>query len=234
MTSNTTPIASLADEPGMQARGLIYDFLMARDPDRALMVTNMLPPSTDCATVDDGLSGVLEWLPELDSTVLAAYLARLQTTGAMARLCPNGLGAENAAAVWLKAGNDAKALNSAAASEKPLVLARTQSEIIARRLSAGDMKGARSLARTAAADPASLTSGSVFERAGAARMRVRLIHQLARLGEVREAEHLAAAYPGPGWRGFAYSVIVATTNRERAVPNWGGPFLDLTDVPADR
>lgn len=166
--------------------------------------------------------------------MLAAYLARLQTTGAMARLCPNGLGAENAAAVWFKAGNDAKALDSAAAAKKPLVLARTQSEITERRLSAGDVEGARSLARTAAAAPASLTAGSVFERASAARVRVRLIHQLTRSGEVREAEHLAAAYPGPGWRGFAYSVIVATTNRERAVPNWGGPFLDLTDVPADR
>lgn len=166
--------------------------------------------------------------------VLAAYLARLQTTGTMARLCPNGLGDENAAAVWLQAGNETKALNAANASEKPLVLARTQLEIIERRLSAGDMEGARSLARTAAADSAFLTTANMFERSAAARGRVRLIHQLTRLGEVKEAERLAATYPGPGWRGFAYSIIVATMNRNRAVPNWGGPFLDLTNVPTDQ
>lgn len=166
--------------------------------------------------------------------MLAACLARLQTTGAMARLCPIGLGAENAAVVWLKAGNDAKALNPAAASEKPLVLARTQSEIVERRLSAGDMEGARSLARTAAADPVSLTAGSVVERAGAARMRVRLVHQLARLGELREAEQLAAAYPRAGLARFRLFDHRCNDEPRAGGPNWGGPFLDLTDVPADR
>ncbi len=68
-------------EPGQQAQGLIADFLHARDLDRALTVTNLLSPSDDCAAVDHGLTGVLEWvLPSQDSTVVAAYMTRLTTS----------------------------------------------------------------------------------------------------------------------------------------------------------
>ncbi|MEP9835506.1 hypothetical protein, partial [Staphylococcus aureus] len=100
-------------EPGQQAQGLIADFLHARDLDRALTVTNLLSPSDDCAAVDDGLTGVLEWvLPSQDSTVVAAYMTRLTTSGILARLCPKGLSSEIAAEAWLNAGNDDKALEA--------------------------------------------------------------------------------------------------------------------------
>ena len=75
----------------MQARGLIYDFLMARDLDRALMVTNMLPPSTDCATVDDGRRSI--WLPHTPGPAGAVLPIRssLQRRTASGR-CPTGAG----------------------------------------------------------------------------------------------------------------------------------------------
>ena len=47
---------------------MIAHFLRARDLDRALTMTNLLYPSDDCTAVDDGLTGVLEWvLPSQDS-----------------------------------------------------------------------------------------------------------------------------------------------------------------------
>lgn len=137
------------------------------------------------------------------------------------------------AETWLDAGNEAKALQAATASDKPVVLAKTRVAVADRRLNAGDAAGAKAITTLTADSLPSLTSGSPMERSAAARLRVRLIYQLAQLGGVATAERLASGYPGPGWRGFAYSVIVATVNRARAVPNWGGPFLDLQEVAAD-
>lgn len=225
----------LLSEPATQAQGLIADFLRARDFDRAIRVTNLLPPSADCAMVDDGLTGVTEFvLPMQDSGVVATYLARLQASGSLMRLCPKGLGDEIAADVWLKAGDDAKALDAATRSGKSLVLAKTRLAIIERHIESGDITDARSMLRVAAAALPALDAGNQFDRAAVARQRIRLIHLLAKTGDGEGAEQLASSYPGPGWRGFAYSVIVATTNRERAGPDWGGPFLDLQEVPAER
>lgn len=224
----------LLPEPGTQAQGLIAEFFKARDFDRAMLVTNLLPPSADCTMVDDGLTGVAGWvLPTQESTVVATYMARLESSGSLARLCPNGLGEEIAAEVWLQAGDDAKALAAATKTGSLLVLAKTRLAIVERRLGSGDMASARSLLQTAAAAAPALDVGDQFARAAAARQRIQLIHLLAKVGEAEMAERLAAAYPGPGWRGFAYSVIVATMNRERAGPTWAGPFLDLQEVPAD-
>lgn len=235
LQKGAAPDDALPDEPSTKARGLIQDFLQAKDIDRALTVTNLLPPSNDCMSYDDGLTGVMLWvLPLMGEAEVAAYMERLQTSGSWKRLCPNGVGDEIATEVWLKAGNEAKALEAAAASRKPLVLARTRFAVVERRLRAGDTSSARSVALASAATPVPLDSGTVFDRSGAAGSRVRLIYQLAKVGEAAEAERLASAYPGAGWRGFAYSVIVATTNRERAGPDWGGPFLDLQEVPADQ
>lgn len=225
---------SLSDEPATQAQGLISDFLHARDFDRAIKVTNLLPSSADCAMVDDGLTGVTEFvLPMQDSGVVATYMARLQASGSLARLCPKGLGDEIAADVWLKAGEDAKAVDAATRSGKPLVLAKIRLAVIERRVGSGDIAGARSMLQATAAALPALDAGNQFDRVAAARQRIRLIHFLAKTGDGEEAEQLASSYPGPGWRGFAYSVIVATTSRERAGPDWGGPFLDLQEVPAD-
>ena len=224
----------LLPEPGTQAQGLIAEFFKARDFDRAMLVTNLLPPSADCTMVDDRLTGIAGWvLPTQNSTVVATYMARLEASGSLARLCPNGLGEEIAADVWLQAGDDAKALDAATRTGKPQVLGKTRLAIIERRLGSGDVAGARSLLETAAAAVPALDVGDQFARAAAARQRIQLIHLLTKIGEVKMAERLAAAYPGPGWRGLAYSVIVATMNRERAGPNWAGPFLDLQEVPAD-
>src|SRR3546814_18223194 len=46
----------------LQAHGLIADFLKAQDFDRAIEVTNLLHPSSDCAMVDDGLTGGMQWV----------------------------------------------------------------------------------------------------------------------------------------------------------------------------
>lgn len=221
-------------EPGQQAQGLIADFLHARDLDRALTVTNLLSPSDDCAAVDDGLTGVLEWvLPSQDSTVVAAYMTRLTTSGILARLCPKGLSSEIAAEAWLNAGNDDKALEAASRLGDPLVLGKTRLAVIQRRMTTGDASGAGSLLRMMADAPPPLDRGDPFEQVRAARQRIQLIHLLTKAGNIEDAERLASAYAGPGWRAFAWSVIVGTKGRDRAGPNWAGPSLDLQDVPAD-
>src|SRR3546814_20930118 len=66
----------------LQAHWLIADFLKAQDFDRAIEVTNLLHPSSDCAMVDDGLTGVMQWvLPTIDGAAVAAYMAHLLTSG---------------------------------------------------------------------------------------------------------------------------------------------------------
>lgn len=227
--------ASLSDSPATKAQGLIGDFLTAKDVARAVAVTNLLAPSVDCSQVYENLPAVFQWVlsPRTDEAVVAAYLDRLQATGTWARLCPNGMDQELVAEAWLNAGNEAKALEAATASGKPVVLAKTRIGVADRRLRAGDVAGTKVIADAAANSLPSLTSGTPVERSIAARLRVQLIHQLALLGEVARAEGLASGYPGPGWRGFAYSVIIATVNRARAGPAWAGPFLDLQEVAAD-
>lgn len=166
----------LLPEPGTQAQGLIAEFFKARDFDRAMLVTNLLPPSADCTMVDDGLTGVAGWvLPTQESTVVATYMARLESSGSLARLCPNGLGEEIAAEVWLQAGDDAKALAAATKTGSLLVLAKTRLAIVERRLGSGDMASARSLLQTAAAAAPALDVGDQFARAAAARQRIQLI-----------------------------------------------------------
>lgn len=221
--------------PAIAAQGLIADFLAGGDVDRAVAVTNLLPSSADCAMVDDGLTGVLELaLVPQEQNVVAAYLSRLYASGAVERLCPSGLSDEIAADAWLKAGDEGKALDAANASGDPRTLGRIRLEVVRRRLSSGDLAGARLMARAAAAEAPALTAGTIYQRAATAAERVHLIHLLARVGETQEAQRLAAAYPGPGWRGFAYSVIVATMNSDRAGPSWAGPLLDLQEVPPDQ
>ncbi|GAA3720319.1 hypothetical protein GCM10022268_30750 [Sphingomonas cynarae] len=221
----------ISPEPAAQAQGLIADFLKARDLDRAMTVTNLLTPSSECTMVDDGLTGVTEWvLPTQDSTAVAAYITRLQASGSLARLCPKGLGDEIAADVWLHAGEDGKAIDAATRSGNPLVLGKTRLSIIERRMQAGDAAGTRSTLQTAAAAVPALDTGNLSDRNAAARQRLQLIHFLAKVGDTENAERLATGYPGPAWRSFAYSVIVATINRDRAGPNWGGPFLDIQEV----
>src|SRR3546814_1331957 len=59
----------------LQAHGLIADFLKAQDFDRAIEVTNLLHPSSDCAMVDDGLTGVMQWvLPTIDGEIGSAHV----------------------------------------------------------------------------------------------------------------------------------------------------------------
>src|SRR3546814_1010775 len=66
----------------LQAHGLIADSLKAQDFDRAIEVTNLLHPSSDCEMVDDGLTGVMQWvLPTIDGAAVAAYMANLLTSG---------------------------------------------------------------------------------------------------------------------------------------------------------
>src|SRR3546814_1104194 len=78
-----------SDLLSLQAHGLIADFLKAQDFDRAIEVTNLLHPSSDCAMVDDGLTGVMQWvLPTIDGAAVAAYMAHLLTSGTWDRLCP--------------------------------------------------------------------------------------------------------------------------------------------------
>ncbi len=234
LAQRPSPAASVAEQPSTQAQGLIADLLRAGDMDRAVEVTALLPASDDCSAVDGGLTGVFFWVvPLQDESVIAAYMAHLQESGLLDRLCPRGLDDELAAMVWLKAGDVAKALEAAAATGKPLVLASTRVEAVERRLRSGDVLGARSILQAAAAAPASLDAVKPFERVAAARVRVRLIHLLAKVGEVRTAERLASSFPGPGWRSLAYSVIFATVNRDHAGPGWSGPNLDLQEVPAD-
>ncbi len=226
--------AGLSSEPATQAQGLIADFLAARDFERAVEVTNLLPPSTDCVMVDDGFTGIVELvLPTQNSKTVAAYVSRLQASGSLARLCPNGLDDELAADMWLKAGAESRALEAASRSGKPLVLLKARLSIVERRMDLGDQAGARSMLQTATAAAIASGSGNEPDRAATIRERLRLIHLLARIGDVDAAERLASTYPGPGWRGFAYSVIFATTHRGQAGPNWGGPFLDLQEVSAE-
>lgn len=232
--TQSTP-ASLSEDSPVKAQGLIGDFLRAHDIDRAVAVTNLLAPSADCAMLGDGLTGVAEFvLPMQDSDVVAAYMARLQASRSLARLCPNGLGDEIAAKVWLTAGDDDRALDAVTRSGKPLIITATRLAIIERRTASGDIRRARSMAQATATALPPLDAGDEFERVAAANQRIRLIHLLAETGDLQQAKRLASGYPGPGWRGFAYSVIVATINRSRAGANWAGPFLDLHEVAADR
>lgn len=226
---------SLSDSPVTKAQGLIGDFLMEKDVERSVAVTNLLAPSADCSQVYENLPAVFQLVlaPQTDEAVVSAYLNRLQSTGTWTRLCPNGVDQELVAEAWLNAGNEAKTLEAATASGKPVVLAKTRIAVADRRLQAGDAAGAKAITAATADSLPSLTSGPPMERSVAARLRVQLVHQLAQLGEGAAAERLASGYPGPGWRGFAYSVIVATVNRARAGPAWGGPFLDLQEVAAD-
>ncbi len=142
------------------------------------------------------------------------------------------MGDEIAADVWLKAGDDTKALNAATLLGKSLVLAKIRLAITERRMESGDITGAKSMLQAMAATLPALNAGNQFDRI-TARQRIRLIHLFAKAGDVKPAEQLASSYPGPGWRGFAYSVIVATTNREHSGPDSGGPFLDLQEVSAE-
>ncbi len=225
-----TPIA---DEPAVQARGLIADFLTARDVERALAVTNLLSPSADCVMGDEGLTDIMDMvLPMQDSDIVASYIARLQSSGSVMRLCPKGVDDEIAANVWLKAGDDAKALEAAIRSRNPRVVMSIRLAIVERRLESGDIADARVMLHSAVAALTVLDTGNRARQVSAV-LSIQLIHLLVRAGNVREAQRLATAYPGPGWRGFAYSVIVATMDRGKAVPNWGGPFLELPEVPAD-
>lgn len=229
------PDAALFDEPATQASGLIGDFLFANDIGRAVEVTTLLPSSNDCWMVDDGFTGVVSFvLPVVrDEAAVGAYLDRLTETGTLSRLCPRGVHPEHATDMWLRAGREAKALEVAAASGDPALLGTIRRSVADRRLGRGDVAGARAVILSAAAVPPPLDAGDTFRRQAAAGARIILIHQLARIGDVSAAERLAAAYPGPGWRGFARSVIVATTGRERAGPRWAGPSLHLSNVPPE-
>ncbi len=143
------------------------------------------------------------------------------------------MSSEIAAEAWSNAGNDDKALEAASRSGDPLVLGKTRLAVIERRMTTGDASGAGSLLRMMASAPPPLDRGDPFERVHAARQRIQLIHLLTKAGNIGDAERLASAYAGPGWRAFAWSVIVGTKDRDRAGPNWAGPSLDLQDVPAD-
>lgn len=233
--SGSSAETDLSDSPATKAQGLISDFLSATDIERAVAVTSLFPTSEDCSQVFENLPAIFEWvLPtQQDDAIVAAYLDRLQTTGIWKRLCPNGVDKELAAEVWLGAGNEEKALEEASASGKPIVLAKIRVGVVERRLSAGDAAGAKTMIDAAAADLPSISTGTPLDRLIAARLRIQLIHQLVRAGDAATAERLADRYPGPGWRGFAYSVIVDTTNRKRAGPEWDGPLIDLQEVAAD-
>lgn len=235
MRSETGMDPSSGASPASEVQALIGDLLAANDVARAVAATDLLAPSVDCTIAYENLPAVFRWVlsPQRDEAVMSAYLDRLQSTGTWARLCPNGMDQELVADAWLNAGNEAEALQAAIASGNGAVLMKTRVAVADRRLGAGDAAGAKAIATVTADGLPSLASGSPMERSVAAGLRIRLIHQLAQLGEVATAERLASGYPGPGWRGFAYSVIVATVNRARAVPNWSGPFLDLQEVAAD-
>lgn len=223
----------LLSGPRMQAWTLVVDLLRIGDVEHAMRATELLPVSETCSTPDIGTGDVISHAVRLaDRTTLIAYMGRLRGTGLLSRLCPKGLDDDLAVDVWFAVGDEQKALEVATQAGKPLLLARTRLAVAERRRGAGDVQGARAMLREAAAvsAPAVADQG---ERGAAARQRMEMIHPLAGLGDVSEAERLAAGYPGPGWRGLAYSVIVATTNREKIPPNWVGPVVDLSEVPPD-
>lgn len=229
------PSDRLASQPAVQAHGLISHFLRERDVDRAVEVTGLLAASQDCRGVGQGLTGVIRYaLPHFREETVHTYLQRLREAGTPARLCPNGLPDDVAVQSWLLAGQEDQALGVATASGDAELIATTRLEVIDRLLRRGDADRAKALLLGAAQTPLSLDHVNPNRRIAAANRHIELIHGLMRVGEPAKAEHLAKEFPGPGWRGFAYSVIAATKLLGPEGLTRGGPSsLSLHEVPAE-
>jgi len=206
-----------AFEP-QQAYGLIGHFLRERDIERAVTVTGLLPPSSDCTRYDEGLTGLFSAGLPHNAPVIADYLDHLRAGGIWDRLCPNGVGPDIAAA---------------AATGIPIRLARMRAEVADRQLRAGKPESARPLVLAGLAAAPQIDAGTAMDRTIAARLRIRILNQLVQIGEAGKAERLAASFPGPGWRGFAYSVMAAA--KGRLAGRKAAVFVDdIGDVPVDR
>ena len=229
------PSDRLASQPAVQAHGLISHFLRERDVDRAVEVTGLLAASQDCRGVGQGLTGVIRYaLPHFREEAVHAYLQRLREAGTPARLCPNGLPDDVAVQFWLLAGQEDQALGVATASGDAEFIATTRLEVIDRLLRRGDIAHAKALLLLAAKTPLLLDNSNPNLRVAAANRQIALVHGLMRVGEPAEAERLAREFPGPGWRGFAYSVIAATKLLGPEGLRRGGPSsLSLQEVPAE-
>lgn len=225
-----------APRPEDQAYALISHFLWERDIDRAVEVTGLLAASQDCRGVGQGMTGLINRAlpPSYREEAVHAYLQRLREAGTPARLCPNGLPDDVAVQFWLLAGQEDQALGVATASGDAEFIATTRLEVIDRLLRRGDAVRAKPLLLRAAQTPLSLDHVNPNRRIAAANRHIELIHGLMRVGEPAKAERLAREFPGPGWRGFAYSVIAATKLLGPEGLTRGGPSsLSLHEVPAE-
>lgn len=224
-----------ASHPEDQAYALISHFLRARDVDRAVEVTGLLAASQDCRGVGQGMTGVIHYaLPHFREGTVHTYLQRLRDGGISERLCPNGLPDDEAVQSWLLAGQEDQALGVATASGDAELIATTRLDIINRLLGRGDLPRAKELFLLTAKTPLLLDNSNPNLRVAAANRHIKLIHGLMRVGEPAEATRLARQFPGPGWRGFAYSVIAATRLHGPEGLRRGGPSsFSLQEVPAE-
>lgn len=224
-----------ASQPEDQAYALISHFLQERDVDRAVEVTGLLAASQDCRGVGQGLTGVIHYaLPHFREEAVHTYLQRLRDAGISERLCPNGLPDDEAVQSWLLAGQEDQALGVASASGDAELIATTRLDIINRLLGRGDVARAKELLLRTAKTPLLLDNSNPNLRVAAANRHIELIHGLMRVGEPAEAERLAREFPGPGWRGFAYSVIASTKLLGPEGLRRGGPSsFSLQEVPAE-
>lgn len=229
-------VRGLVESDAIDARtevaGLISDLIELGETDRAIQALALLPPSADCEEPSKGF-GSLYFIALgtfRHSTNLARFLDRLPSSDSFHRICPNGLPHEMAANLEFKAGRLERALATAERTGDPGFAAAMRNNVAEEWLRRGEIDKVRPLILRAAERLPPFGSEDGLALRGAARARMDIIHDLARIGELERAKQLAMSFPGPGWRGVALSVIVGTAARDWAGPRWGGPETELTEV----
>lgn len=213
-------------DPATRASSLVADLLRLGYVDEAVGSLALLPVGPSCDRYDPGFGDLYNVaLSNFDAEpLLARFLDRLPASPEFRRLCPKGLSKALEADLEIRAGRPNRGLIAAAGVANVSDKVQLQADAADNLVKAGRRDEARSLLVTAAEQ----FTMPVTDTASA-NLRLRLIHQLARVGERVRAEQLASGFPRLGTRAVAWSVIVGELDKRKAVDGWGGPEVTLPD-----
>lgn len=220
------------NDPETNVAALISDLIRRGEQDNAIAALQLLKPGAECALFGDGLGKIYtvalsNWYAE---PRLADFLDRFLGSTEEKRLCPRGVDPEMLAELEVRALRPEQAIVAAGRSTDAGFAAGIRNRVAREWLQRGEIERARPLILALAAELPSLAGSQPMQFRPAARARIETIVALVAIGEVARAVEVARAFPGPGWRGFALSVIVGADTRSSAPSRWAGPFTDLGEV----